>query len=51
MWNDPVFRALGEKYYRQAQDPESRIEKYDNIFKDRNDIQCDRFPGDWEFSV
>lgn len=51
MWNDPVFRGLGERYHKQAQDPETRIEKYDDIFHDRNDIQYGQFPVDWEFSV
>lgn len=51
MWNDPVFRGLGKKYHQQAQDPETRTEKYDNIFRDRDDVQYDQFSEDWEFSV
>jgi hypothetical protein len=51
MWNDPVFRSLGEKYYRQAKDPESRIEHYDDIYRGKGDIDYDQFPENWSFSV
>lgn len=51
MWNDPVFRALGEKYYQQAQDPETLTEKYEDIFRNRDDVQYGQIPRDWEFSV
>lgn len=51
MWRDPVFHALGKKYYQQAQDPETRTEQYDDIFRDRNDVQYGQFPEDWEFSI
>ncbi|KAJ5618902.1 glutathione S transferase [Penicillium lagena] len=51
MWNDPVFRALGERYYQQAKDPESRVEHYDDIFRNRGDVQYSQFPEDWRFSV
>jgi len=51
MWNDPVFLALSERYYQQAKDPETRIEHYDDIFRDRDDVQYGQFPEDWKFSV
>lgn len=51
MWNDPVFRDLGKAYHQQAQDPETCIDKYDDIFRDRHDVQYDQFPEAWEFSV
>jgi hypothetical protein len=51
MWNDPVFQALSERYYQQAKDPETRIEHYDDIFRDRDDVQYGQFPEDWKFSV
>jgi hypothetical protein len=51
MWCDPVFRALGDRYYGQAKDPESQIEHYDDIFRGREDIQYSLFPQEWTFSV
>ncbi|KAJ6089784.1 hypothetical protein N7467_005000 [Penicillium canescens] len=51
MWSDPVFRALGDRYYGQAKDPESQIAHYDDIFRGSEDIQYSLFPQDWTFSV
>ncbi|KAJ5557081.1 glutathione S transferase [Penicillium frequentans] len=49
MWNDPVFKALGAKYYQQAEDPETLIAHYDDIYRGRDDVQYSMFPQDWEF--
>ncbi|KAJ5152218.1 glutathione S transferase [Penicillium capsulatum] len=49
MWNDPVFQTLARRYYAQAQDPETRIEHYDDIFRERDDVQYGVFPEDWRF--
>ncbi|KXG50836.1 uncharacterized protein PGRI_064080 [Penicillium griseofulvum] len=51
MWNDPVFKALGDSYYVQAEDPKTCIAHYDDIFRDRDDVQYSLFPRDWTFSV
>ncbi|KAJ5082895.1 glutathione S transferase [Penicillium argentinense] len=51
MWNDPVFRGLGDKYFEQANDPDTAMPHYDNIFPEQDDIQRDQFPQDWTFSV
>lgn len=51
MWNDPVFRRLADKYYDQAEDPDTVIANYDDIFQGQNDIQYGQFPRDWTFSV
>ncbi|KAF7590970.1 hypothetical protein BBP40_002164 [Aspergillus hancockii] len=51
MWNDPAIVRLGHNYYRQAELPQSRIEHYENIFRDRDDIQYGRFPEDWKFTI
>ncbi|KAJ5779408.1 hypothetical protein N7457_007128 [Penicillium paradoxum] len=51
MWKDPAFKALGDKYYAQAEDPESRIAKYDDFFCGRDDVQGGLFPRDWSFSA
>jgi hypothetical protein len=51
VWNDPVFKALGDRYYAQAEDPQTCIPHYDDIFRDRDDVQYGLFPRDWTFSV
>lgn len=38
MWNDPLLKALGDRYYAQAEDPQTCISRYDNIFRDRDDV-------------
>ncbi|KGO78505.1 Glutathione S-transferase/chloride channel, C-terminal [Penicillium italicum] len=51
MWSDPVFKALGDRYYEQAEDPQTCIAHYDDIFRGRDDVQYGLFPRDWTFSV
>lgn len=51
MWNDPVFTGLARRYYEQAKDPETRIEHYDDIYRDRDDVHYGLFPEDWKFSA
>jgi glutathione S-transferase len=50
MWNDPSIKKIVGNYYRQAERPETRIERYENIFADREDIHSSIFPEDWKFS-
>ncbi|PGH35520.1 hypothetical protein GX50_01622 [[Emmonsia] crescens] len=50
MWNDPSLKVLISEYFRQAENPESSIRKYENIFKDGHpDIEYGVFTEDWEF--
>ncbi|RJE20536.1 hypothetical protein PHISCL_07129 [Aspergillus sclerotialis] len=51
MWNDPVMQRLAHHYYRQEELPESRIEKYDDVFKGQEGIYSGRFPENWRFSL
>ncbi|KAF5866909.1 hypothetical protein ETB97_008714 [Aspergillus alliaceus] len=51
MWNNPVMQRLAHNYYRQAELPETKIEHYDDIFRDRADVQYGSFPEGWTFSV
>ena len=51
MWGDPFFKALAKDYFRQAEDPETTVEKYDDKFKGNPEIQYGRFDGDWEFTT
>jgi hypothetical protein len=51
MWNEPVFKALSKDYFRQAEDPKTTVEKYDDKFKGNRDIQYGRFEEDWEFTT
>ncbi|OJI96447.1 hypothetical protein ASPVEDRAFT_35846 [Aspergillus versicolor CBS 583.65] len=49
MWNDPKLKKLVHGYYRQAEKPETRIEKYENIFGEG--VQVSTFPEDWVFAA
>lgn len=49
MWRDPAIKTLAKDYFRQAKDPETTVEKYDDKFKGNLDIQYDMFEEDWEF--
>ncbi|OJD15076.1 hypothetical protein AJ78_04647 [Emergomyces pasteurianus Ep9510] len=50
MWNDRSIKLLISDYFRQAENPESSVPKYENIFRDRHpDIQYGSFTEDWEF--
>ncbi|KAI1371036.1 hypothetical protein F4677DRAFT_450747 [Hypoxylon crocopeplum] len=50
MWNDPVMKLEAKEYYRQAQSPLTRIEKYEDIFKGNADIEYGQFSEDWTFN-
>lgn len=50
MWNDPTFQKLGRDYYRQAANPETVVDKYEDIFRGHQDVQYSRFPEDWTFT-
>ncbi|KAH7384728.1 glutamine amidotransferase subunit pdxT [Cadophora sp. MPI-SDFR-AT-0126] len=49
MWSDPTLRSLGKDYFKQAENPETAIGKYDDIFKGNSDIKYGRFEEDWGF--
>lgn len=51
MWSDPVFKRLSDSYFRQAEDPETCIAHYDDIFRGMDGVQYGFFPEDWVFSV
>ena len=51
MWNDPLLKTLAKDYFRQAEDPETTVAKYDDIFKDNPEIQYGKFGEDWEFTA
>ncbi|KAL3476729.1 hypothetical protein BJX99DRAFT_258063 [Aspergillus californicus] len=50
MWNDPAIKRLIYDYYRQAERPETRVEKYENIFQGEG-VQTGTFPEDWVFTA
>ena len=43
MWSDPVLKTLAKDYFRQAENPETLVEKYEGKFKANPDIQFGRF--------
>jgi hypothetical protein len=49
MWSDPTLRALGKDYFEQAKNPETLLEKYNDIFKGNPDVEYGLFEEDWEF--
>lgn len=51
MWSDQVFKALARDYFRQAEDPETTVAKYDDKLKGNPEIQYGRFEEDWEFTT
>lgn len=51
MWNDPAIKKIVGSYYRQAARPETRVERYEDIFGDRKDIHASVIPEDWKFTI
>ncbi|KAI1769359.1 hypothetical protein GGR53DRAFT_156088 [Hypoxylon sp. FL1150] len=51
MWNDPAIKAEIHGYFVQAQDPMSRVEHYEDIFKDSPDVEYGQFCEDWTFDA
>lgn len=49
MWNDPTIKLQIQEYFRQAKNPLSKIEKYEDIFKSNSDIEYGQFTEDWIF--
>lgn len=44
------MQKLGQSYYRQAEQPETRVPHYDNIYQGRDDsIVFEQIPEDWKF--
>ncbi|KAI1741187.1 putative glutathione S transferase [Xylaria scruposa] len=51
MWNDPVIKAQGREYFRQAQDPQTEVPVYDDVFKNSPDVTSGKFTEDWVFEA
>lgn len=51
MWKNPKMKSLARGYFRQADRPETLIEKYDDIFKGNEKVKFGRFEENWEFDV
>jgi len=49
MWYDPVLKAFGRGYFRQAQDKETANANYYDIFKGIMDVEYGGFKENWEF--
>jgi hypothetical protein len=49
MWEDPRLEKLGESYWKQAEDPQSLVPAYENVFKDVPGVTYGRVAKDWEF--
>lgn len=51
MWSDPTLKLLSKDYFKQAEDPETAMAQFDDIFKGNPEIQYGRFEEDWEFTA
>lgn len=51
MWSDPVIKRMSKDAFRQARDPKTRMEQYEDVFEGRDDITRGDFNEDWEFVV
>ncbi|KAL7622550.1 hypothetical protein AAE478_008057 [Parahypoxylon ruwenzoriense] len=51
MWNDPAVKLEAKGYFRQAENPLTRVEKYDEPFKGNPNVQYGLFTEDWTFSA
>ncbi|KAI8623304.1 putative glutathione S transferase [Xylariaceae sp. FL1651] len=49
MWSDPALKAQGNEYFRQAEDPQTKISAYDDLFENKYDVKSERFTKDWAF--
>jgi hypothetical protein len=49
MWEDPCLKRLEESYWKQADDPESLIPQYEDLFKDIPGVVYGRVAKDWKF--
>jgi hypothetical protein len=49
MWEDPRLKKLGESYWKQAEDPQSLVPVYENVFKNVPGVTYARVAKDWKF--
>lgn len=50
MWNDPRIKEEGQRYYREAERPETRLARYEDVFADTvPEIEYGQFTEDWVF--
>jgi len=51
MWSDPKIKEVCRDYFRQAEREETRVERYEDIFKGIPGIEVGVFGEDWEFEI
>jgi hypothetical protein len=51
MWSDPALKKLGREYFRQAEIEETKVEKYDDVFKGNEDVKFGKFSEEWVFEI
>lgn len=49
MWKNPSLRAMGKDYFAQAEDPATKVDHYDDIFRGNPDVKYGFFSENWEF--
>ncbi|KAK6075593.1 glutathione s-transferase [Seiridium cupressi] len=51
MWNHPVMQARAADYFKQAMDPKTQVDKYEDVFRGNPDAEFGSFEEDWIFSL
>jgi hypothetical protein len=49
LWEDPCLKRPGESYWKQAEDPESLVPAYEDIYKEVPGATYGRVSKDWRF--
>ncbi|KAF2494085.1 putative glutathione S transferase [Lophium mytilinum] len=49
MWSDPQLKKVGKDYFQQAENPRSKIDRYDDLFKGVEGITYGKFDEEWTF--
>ncbi|KAI1091122.1 putative glutathione S transferase [Rostrohypoxylon terebratum] len=50
VWNDPIIKKHSHDFFKQAQNPLTIVEKYENIFRENPEIEYSQFSEDWTFN-
>ena len=51
MWEDPVMKGLAKDYHHQAENPDTYIRRYEDVFKGNDDIEYGVFDVEWVFEA
>lgn len=49
MWEEPKLKELGRDYFKQAENPETSLPQYDDVFRGNADVHFGTFDEGWVF--